>query len=515
MATNKKSVKIQDIIAEVNSVWGEEHEEKRKRILFDNIIKLPLYAFSLLSILYFSAVIIAFPSLISLSGNEAGYHIWPVYEIFNIPYYLFDLRVGIISSIASLLLSLFVSVGKFADGEKGIVGEARRAAYRKFARIVGYIVFAAFILSFWHGLLAGYLNGTSYAPGFVGTEGRGPGWGTLLVSRGMDLSRYGDIPLWVLVFFAWFTLSSALMLTYNEKDILIQNAYIMQRINNMNMSEVYGVREAYDLALQVAEGEEDMPSLSVFSSRKRVEKYGDLFVRDSGYSGFKFAEIGIWARLRPGLVLFFGLASYSFMLMFISQRFEGWNLVLLTLIILFIFELYIYIAKDPMYREIYEMNLKIIRRGYRFKEFLRFGGVAVFVEVARLLIVVAVLYISFSEYPPSFITVFMIVIIFYLGRIAAESDNKLLFDSNLKEHSDKFLSVYVSQQDNVNYLIVAYIYCTMLKVNEFYLEYRTEIVDSESTISNSVKYRKSRVAVHRTPKSILAHKRSNSQQKQS
>lgn len=45
MATNKKPVKIQDIIDEVNSVWGEEHEEKRKKILVDNIIKLPLYAF--------------------------------------------------------------------------------------------------------------------------------------------------------------------------------------------------------------------------------------------------------------------------------------------------------------------------------------------------------------------------------------------------------------------------------------------------------------------------------------
>lgn len=506
MGTEEKPRKIKDVIDEVNSVWGEEHEEKRKRILIDNVFKLPSYIFFIFSLVYFSATIVAFPSLISLSGDDGGSHIWPVYEIFNIPYYLFDLRVGIISSIASLLLSLFVSVGKFADGEKGIVGEARRAAYRKFARIVGYIVFAAFILSFWHGLLAGYLNGTSYAPGFIGTEGRGPGWGTLLVSKGMDLSRYGDIPLWVLIFFAWFTLSSALMLTYNEKDLLIQNAYIMQRINNMNMSEVYSVREAYNLALQVAEGEEGMPSLSVFSSRKRVEKYGDLFVRDSGYSGFKFAEIGVWARLRPWLVLLFGLSLYSFMLMSISQRFEGWNLVLLTLIILFVFELYIYTAKDPMYREIYETNLNIIRRGYRFKEFLRFGGVAAFVEVARLLVVVAVLYISFSEYPPSFITVFMVVIIFYLGRIAVESNNKLLFDSKLKEHSDKFLSVYVSRQENVNYLIVAYIYCTMLKVNEFYLEYRTEIVDSEPGTSNPVKYRRSRAANYRTPKSILKSK---------
>ncbi|OFL21742.1 hypothetical protein HMPREF2779_04390 [Rothia sp. HMSC069C03] len=111
MVTNKKSVKIQDVIDEVNSVWGEAHEEKRKRIFLDNILKLPLYAFFIFSLFYFSAIIIAFPFLISLSGDEDGSHIWLVSEIFNIPYYLFDLRVGIISSIASLLLSLFVSVG--------------------------------------------------------------------------------------------------------------------------------------------------------------------------------------------------------------------------------------------------------------------------------------------------------------------------------------------------------------------------------------------------------------------
>ena len=28
MATNQKFVKIQDVIDEVNSIWGEEHEEK-------------------------------------------------------------------------------------------------------------------------------------------------------------------------------------------------------------------------------------------------------------------------------------------------------------------------------------------------------------------------------------------------------------------------------------------------------------------------------------------------------
>ena len=92
MSANKKSVKIQDVIDEVNSVWGEEHEEKRKRILVDNVFKLPSYAFFVFSLIYFSVFIINFPSLISLSGNGDRSNIWLVHEIFNIPYYLFDLR---------------------------------------------------------------------------------------------------------------------------------------------------------------------------------------------------------------------------------------------------------------------------------------------------------------------------------------------------------------------------------------------------------------------------------------
>lgn len=105
----------------------------------------------------------------------------------------------------------------------------------------------------------------------------------------------------------------------------------------------------------------------------------------------------------------------------------------------------------------------------------------------------------------------MIIIIFYLGRIAVNSGIKILFESRLKEFSDEFLAVHISRNENVNYLIVAYIYCMMLKVNEFYLEYKSEILDSESSISMSVKYRKSRVAIRRTPKSILMHKDSRSQ----
>ena len=65
----------------------------------------------------------------------------------------------------------------------------------------------------------------------------------------MNLGRYNEIPLWILLFFAWFTLSSASFLTYNEKDILIRNAYLFGRSNHIysNKSLVLEYRLARDL----------------------------------------------------------------------------------------------------------------------------------------------------------------------------------------------------------------------------------------------------------------------------
>lgn len=290
MVTNKKSVKIQDVIDEVNSVWGEAHEEKRKRIFLDNILKLPLYAFFIFSLFYFSAIIIAFPFLISLSGDEDGSHIWLVSEIFNIPYYLFDLRVGIISSIASLLLSLFVSVGKFADDSKEIFVTARRAAYRNFAKIVGYIVFSVFVVNFWHGLLAGYFQGGLSVSAPFRTLVGSPDWGKKVVPENMDLSRYGEMPLWILIFFAWFTISSALMLTYNEEDILVRNVSKIRNYNRVSKSGDESVLFSYYLAKKSFESPENDPfnkglkNVFTGNSQRSSSTLSSQYI----YSGFKF-----------------------------------------------------------------------------------------------------------------------------------------------------------------------------------------------------------------------------------
>lgn len=45
-------MKIQDVIDEVNEVWGEEHEEKRKKIFRENILWKPLGVFRDVSLFY-------------------------------------------------------------------------------------------------------------------------------------------------------------------------------------------------------------------------------------------------------------------------------------------------------------------------------------------------------------------------------------------------------------------------------------------------------------------------------
>ena len=45
MATNKKSVKIQDIIDNINREWGEEHEKELKKIFNSNVFITPLIFF--------------------------------------------------------------------------------------------------------------------------------------------------------------------------------------------------------------------------------------------------------------------------------------------------------------------------------------------------------------------------------------------------------------------------------------------------------------------------------------
>ncbi|WP_315328538.1 hypothetical protein [Rothia mucilaginosa] len=521
MATNKKPVKIQDIIDEVNSVWGEEHEEKRKKILVDNIIKLPLYAFFAFSLLYFSTIIVTFPSLISLSGSEGSSRIWPVREVFNIPYYIFDLRIGIISSIASLLLSLFVSVGKFADGESGLIGEARRAAYRKFARIVGYIIFTAFIFSFWHGLWAGYFNGTSYAPEIFGDWRVGPGWGKLIVAEDVNLARYGEMPLWTMLFFAWFTLASCLMLTHNDKDILLQNMPHLQNIKNI--SNISSMSDAYGIATTQINAYDSIPRLSI-KPKEKQSSYHDLFVsKPTGYAGFKFSgkpcKYGItrWA-FKYGItrwvlfaILYWVLFAILYTISFAFILSGGFNdrqsvgLAIFASIVIFVFEvLFKGLSDSYLYFYIYRMQVKAAH-GFCGQVWPRVKFIlnSVSMGLIRILLLL-IAFLSWADpkdqasFPEGICVVFtseksfwywVFIALFYIGKyfIIRRCIIKQFY-RELKIQSEKHLCAALPRSTwnwkeikPEEYLMIAYMYCTMLKINEYYSQYKDEIgiFDSE------------------------------------
>ena len=101
MSTEKESRKIKDVIDEVNSLWGEEHEEKRKKIYKSNIILTPFKDFIFVSFVYMTSLAICV--MLLGTGGDAQSIAEFAKLIFNAPYYLIDLRSGIIASLASIL----------------------------------------------------------------------------------------------------------------------------------------------------------------------------------------------------------------------------------------------------------------------------------------------------------------------------------------------------------------------------------------------------------------------------
>lgn len=309
-------MEVQKIFAEIKENWGNEHEKKRKNIFRKNIIYNPMLAFGVVSIsfLVVPAYLIIGSYISTGVVDESSIEISRVF--FNFPYYLFDLRSSIILSISSILLSLYVSVGKFADGYEGVAADARRAAYRKFVKWVGYIIFTAFVLNFWHGLLAGYFRGDSIPLEWLNSLK--VEWMGRMVPSDVNLSRYGDMPLWSLLFFAWFTLGTSLMLTYNEKDILIRSVYTLQKLENINNFQKSQYIREYNLAKRELESSGiDSPP---WSSEDRITKYGDLFLRSVGSDEFKFKFAGVkywsksvWRILFASIALTFVFSAILFL----------------------------------------------------------------------------------------------------------------------------------------------------------------------------------------------------------
>ena len=63
-------MKIQEVIDEVNEAWGEEHEEKSRKIFWDNVVRNPFFIFIGTTLMYLLTLIFAFLFLLFGKVNE-------------------------------------------------------------------------------------------------------------------------------------------------------------------------------------------------------------------------------------------------------------------------------------------------------------------------------------------------------------------------------------------------------------------------------------------------------------
>ena len=555
-------MKIQDVIDEVNEAWGEEHEEKRKKISWDNLVRIPCGEFFLWTLVYLSPLIILLPALF-ISPEKTGNLPLPLTQFWiNIPYYLLDIRAGIIVSLASILLSLYVSVGKFADGVEGVSGDARRATYRKFARIVGEIVFVVFVTNFWYGLIAGYLQGTSLVPQVFGPWSVGPGWGKLIVSEHINLARYQEIPLWVLLFFAWFTMVSSRMLTYSEKDILVKKIYLLRRLNNVSGGKDLLARHVYEVAAEEINSKRTVPTLSSSRKNREQEGYANLFYWDYGYSGFRYKYERRWEFVLYG-AQFLTIPAF----LFLVEYYIGYVVIG---IMLFLWEVGIFcVSENCLHGGVYRLNKNFESKYGKFIESWRFYSLRVLFEALRVMLLLAILIAIAVANTQYFVQSAVLVIIFYAcrwknfkrikhgfycrlkqdtrarlseGALALidefqkspgkeECDKPEIVDktswrgSGLRLHCmfsirlEKFPllmeKIYLWMKATVGffildekkgeecaeYMLIAYVYCLMIRVNESYVEYELESGGNKggqtsNAVNNLIRYKYSRPATH-------------------
>lgn len=519
------SLEVQDVIDKVNTsynidkvnkIWGKNHEERRKEIFWGNVLRIPVRVFLGFSIMYFSPFIVNLPAIIK-SPEKVDSVLWALIRtFFNSPYYIFDLRIGIIASIASLLLSLFVSVGKFADGAGGINGEARRAAYRQFARVVGYIVFCVFVIVFWHGLLAGYFQGTSYAPEFFGDWANGPGWGKQVVPPDVKLERYADIPLWTLIFFAWFTLSSSLMLTYNENDILIKYASILQRVKNVSKVQGSSVELAYRIIDQECVGSKrelnfvnqgiSVGELHVSRSNgEAAYEFNRIVSRNRGYTGFDIKD-AFW-------IYFSGVEWVKIIVPWLASLLfaqtmprESGFIFIFFVTLLVVLCVYAGLSSGTyLFKEIYDFNVLNIKKGrqkifefFRFYFLRIFEGVMVWMLVSLISIYVIEAFvveiakliegqeIFWEAHSGLAIFVFFVIsliiaclIIYYVNKTIRKSLALAIegFISDNYSNEMKMLlkgGEEISPEGSIDYILVTYIYCLVKNSGEIYSEYKYE-----------------------------------------
>lgn len=519
MKTQKviKLVNKRNHVDDARKIWDINHEEKRKNILWNNAVWYPIKVFILVSIIYFLPIIFNLLNIFNkTSVDDLDLVFGFIGLVFNLPYYIFDLRIGIISSLASLLLSLFVSVGKFADGENGVFGEARRAAYRQFAKFVGYVIFIIFSISFWHGLWAGYFNGTSYAPAIFGGWRVGPGWGKLIVAEDMNLARYGEMPLWVMLFFAWFTLVSSLMLTYNEKDTLVENASILHRGQNLAKSDNSSVELAYriihreDILAEPTDSPMNKKHASIQDYKLQlsdgviyISPLEEIVLRNREYAGFRVKIGKLQSLLNIEWVKIAILCCLAFLVsMFLPEGIRIISLALFGLVLIISFLMNFVINNVYLFSDIYRFNAS--REGsesYRILEFLRFYGnrILTWLQVWLLVFLVALSIIGAlpdKEFYNSInnlsnacnvLKFFALTIVIawvidwcwvsVFRSTVSTNIEQLVFKYFPEEIDEVLQSAAVSQKSNlgdINYILMVYVYCMLKNTKEIYSEYALE-----------------------------------------
>lgn len=504
MGAEEESRDIQEVIDNVNNTWGEEHEEKKKQIRWENIIVRPLKIFLGISIFYLYGIICysildAIPDVTPTEGAIQGWG-----YIFNIPYFVFDIRASMIISLASILLSLYVSVGKFADGDDSISGDAKRAVYRRFAKSVSGIIFAVFILNFWHGLFAGYFQGTSYAPEIFGPWKYGPGWGKLIIPSDMDLSRYGDVPLWSLLFLGWFTLSSALLLTRNEKDILVRNASFLRKINLIRKDDATSLDVEYKLAQDFwEESQESNPRpFRLGYKYGNALGYASRFAFDSTYSGFKFRTNLISYRkideVRWILILWiFFIVAFGLISVILLGLSDGILITLVTIFLSSVIEMFIcwiytgYLHKDIRLFTVSQLGTiekNLLRLRFFFMDILIVLIIRLFFSMVSIIGFFVFLGRAFQNgiledeisklYLLYAVFIFVSNVAIYLLSFFLRDAVRSVYMDEIKEYSIEFVPADFSNQYDVSgikYLFVTYIYCLMLKIDEYYSDYKSEI----------------------------------------
>jgi hypothetical protein len=505
-----KSRSIQNIIGSINREWGEEHEEKRKKIIIDNVLVNPILLILFVSIVYLSPFFIFMtPSL--FSPNKVLDAPWEIVSaIFNAPYYFFDLRVSVIMSIASILLSLYVSVGKYADDSKEIFVTARRAAYRNFAKIVGYIVFSVFVVNFWHGLLAGYFQGgLSVSAPFRALIGS-PDWGKKVVPENMDLSRYGEMPLWILIFFAWFTISSALMLTYNEEDILVRNVSKIRNYNRVSNSGDESVKFSYYLAEKSFESPENDPFnkglKNVFTGNS--QRSSSTLSLQYIYSGFKFnLKMGdiLWnvsiIRLVYGLLFLVASTDFIGSIFFGKEYPIGINWIPIAFVLVGEVAL-LFVNINYLYREIYTSRKNDMSGRESIYEYFKYNGENAFIApIMRFLMATPVTLFSaylmyqvfaleggWSPQKTEFLVVAVLDIlsvgtIYYLVCKIKRILRSLVEDGSRKYVKKEFSEFINGSKGEFskepNYLLIPYFYYLMLDIEKVYSNYKSKIGNKE------------------------------------